>query len=143
LYENSIDSLIMAMLQINQTFDSLPDFKEALRNWAIVEKFNFRWKFSDSQCAKANCVHHPDCQFTVRCNYYDKKAIAKITVLNSNHNCMGNPTIPRSQASRLDWLLGALPLVMTMDPTTTTKSIIDAINIHYGHIIEAQQARRV
>src|SRR5271167_3895849 len=101
----------MAMLHINQTFGSLCDFKEALRNWAIVEKFNFRWKFSDSQRAKAICVH-PDCPFTVRCNFYEKKAIAKVTVLVSDHNCIGNPTTPRSQASRVDWLLGALPLVM-------------------------------
>jgi MuDR family transposase len=130
------------MLHANQTFGPLYDFIEALRNWAIVEKFDFRWKFSDSQRAKANCVH-PDCPFTIRCNYYEKEAIVKVTVLVSNHNCIGNPTTARSQASRLDWLLGALPLVITVHPTTTTKSIIDAINIHYGHTIEAQQARRV
>jgi hypothetical protein len=98
---------------------------------------------SVSQRAKANCVHHPDCPFTIRCNYYEEKAIAKVTVLVSNHDCIGNPTTSRSQASRLDWLLGALLLVMTVDQTTTTKSIIDAINIHYGHTIETQQARRV
>jgi hypothetical protein len=78
----------MAMLHINQTFESLCDFKEALRNWAIVAKFDYWWQFSDSQRAKANCVH-PNCQFTVRCNYYEKKAIARILVLNSDHNCMG------------------------------------------------------
>ena len=34
-------------LQINQTFLSLRDFKEALRNWAIIDHFEFRWLFSD------------------------------------------------------------------------------------------------
>jgi hypothetical protein len=31
----------MAMLKVNQTFESLCDFKGALRNWAIVEKFDY------------------------------------------------------------------------------------------------------
>ena len=128
------------MLHINQTFGSLRDFKEALRNWAITDNFDFRWKFSDGTRAKANCVHHPTCKFTVRCNYYAAKAIASITVLVPDHNCTGNPTGIRSQASRMDWLLGALPLVLTVDPTTTTKSIIDAINLHYCYVIELQQA---
>jgi hypothetical protein len=52
------------------------------------------------------------------------------------------PTAYRS-TSGLDWLLGAFPLVIKVDPTTTTKSIINAINIHYRHVIESQQARHV
>jgi hypothetical protein len=83
----------MAMLRVNQAFGSLFDFKEALHNWAIVEKFDFRWKFSDSQRVKANCVHS-DCPFTIRCNYYEK-AIAKVTVFVSNPNCIDNPTTAR------------------------------------------------
>ena len=92
----------MAMLHVNQTFESIPDFKEALRNWAIVDNFDFRWKFSDSTRAKANCAHAPDCKFTVRCNYYAVKAVARVTILQANHNCTSNPTVARSQASKLD-----------------------------------------
>ena len=133
----------MAILQVNQRFGSISDFKEALRNWAVADGFDFRWQFSDNTCAKANCVHHPSCKFTVQCNYYAQKAIAQITVLAADHNCTGNPTVPRSQASRLDWLLGALPLILTVDTTTTTKSIIDAINLHHSHTIEQRQAQCV
>ena len=130
------------MLSINQTFQSLSDFKEALRNWAIVNHFDFCWQFSDSQRAKANCVHST-CQFTVRCNYYADKAIAKVTVLKLDHNCTSNPATLRSQASRLDQLLGALLLVLTVDLTTPTKTIIDAINLYYSNQIKLQQAQRV
>jgi hypothetical protein len=91
----------MAMLKVNQTFEFIRDFKEALWKWAIIVNFDFRWQFSDSTRAKANCVHNPACLFTVRCNYYAKKAIAQITVLEPNHNCTGNPTGSRSQASTL------------------------------------------
>ena len=130
----------MAMLHVNQTFESIPDFKEALQNWAIVDNFNYRWRFSDSTRAKANCVHAPDCKFIVRRNYYAAKAVARVTILQANHNCTGNPTVARSQASRLDWLQGALPLVLTVDPTTTTNAIIDAIQLHYSYTIENRQA---
>ena len=85
---------MMAMLQVNQSFGSISDFKEALRNWAIADSFDFRWQFSDTTRAKANCVHHPSCKFTVRCNYYAQKAIARITVLMADHNCTSNPIVP-------------------------------------------------
>ena len=71
----------MAMLHVNQTFESIPDFKEALRNWAIVDNFDYRWKFSDSTRAKANCVHAPDCKFTIWCNYSTSKVVARVTIL--------------------------------------------------------------
>jgi hypothetical protein len=41
----------------------------------IVDNFDFRWKFSDSTRAKANCVHAPNCKFTIRCNYYATAAM--------------------------------------------------------------------
>jgi hypothetical protein len=68
-------------LQINQTFLFLSDFKEAMRNWAIVHHFEYRWAFSDSQRAKAVCVHAPGCLFAVRCNWYKALSIARVTVL--------------------------------------------------------------
>ena len=86
----------MAMLHVNQTFESILDFKEALQNQAIVDNFDFRWKFSDSTHAKANYVHTPNCKFIVQCNYYAAKAVARVTILQANHNCTGNPTIARS-----------------------------------------------
>jgi formyltetrahydrofolate hydrolase len=127
-------------LQINQTFLSLPDFKEALCNWAIVDHFEYRWAFSDAQRAKAVCVHAPGCLFAVCCNWYKGLSIAQVTVLVSNHNCTGYPVVKRSQASRLDWILGALPTVLTVGPTTTPLAIIDAIKLHYRQLVPKQQA---
>src|SRR5579859_1011167 len=96
-----IDDLKMPALKINQLFGSLRDFKESLCIWALTEHFDYRWAFSDSVRAKAICVHK-ECLFTVRCNWYSKKGFARITVLVSNHNCIGNPPVERSLASRLD-----------------------------------------
>lgn len=38
---------------------------------------------------------------------------------------------------------GALPIVMRVDATTTTSSIIDAISLHYSYRIALRQAQRV
>jgi hypothetical protein len=66
-----------------------------------------------------------------------------VTVLVSNHNCIGNPPVERSLASRVEWLQGALLGIMKVDATTTTSSIIDAIALHYGYRIQTRQAQRV
>ena len=125
----------MTTLTINQVFGSLRDFKESLRIWAVSEHFAYRWAFSDTARAKAICAHK-DCPFTVRCNWYEKKEIARITVLVSIHTCIGNPPVERSVTDSVDWILGALSTVMKVDGTTTTTAIVDAIALHHGYTIK-------
>ena len=132
----------MSPVYVNQVFESMNGFKEALRNWAIVDHFEYRWKFSDSQRCKAICVHQ-NCNFTVRCNVYPLKDYAKVTVLVADHNCAGNAPIARSQASRVDWLEQVVPTILKVDAKTTSKAIVDAVNLHFGHAIQVQQAQRV
>jgi MuDR family transposase len=98
----------MSLIYIGQVFESLNGFKEALRNWAIVDHFEYRWSFSDSQRCKAVCVHK-GCDFAVRCNAYPAKGCAKLTVLVPNHTYAGSAPIARSQASRVDWLEQVVP----------------------------------
>jgi hypothetical protein len=118
-------------LQINETFLSLCDFKEGLHNWAIIDHFEYHWLFSDSQHAKAVCVHK-GCLFAVHCNWYKVKKIARVTGIISKNNCTGNPVVKQLQASRVDWILGAFPTILTVGPTTTPLAIIKAIKLHYG-----------
>src|SRR5277367_5029420 len=70
----------MGSMHVGQVFEISAAFKEALRNWAIVDYFEYRWAFSDSQRCKAVCVRR-DCTFTVRCNAYPAKECAKVTIL--------------------------------------------------------------
>jgi hypothetical protein len=129
-------------LSQGQCFESLPGFKEALRNWAIVDHFEYRWAFSELSRCQAICVHK-DCNFTIRCNNYPQKECAKITVLVPDHTCAGNAPIARSQASRVDWLEQIVPTIMTVDVNTKSRAIVDTINLHYQHRINIQQAQRV
>ena len=87
-----IDGIKMPALIINQLFESLCDFKESVRSWAVTDHFEYKWAFSDSMRAKAICVYK-DCSFTVRCNWYAEKNIARVTVLVNNHSCIGNAPV--------------------------------------------------
>src|SRR5271169_1553048 len=104
----------MSALCVNQQFESIPDFKFGLRNWAIHEKFDYRWSFSDTTRAKAICAHQ-DCPFTVRCNWYPKVAVARVTVVVNTYNCVGEGTVLRSIASQMSWLITAVPSIMTIN----------------------------
>jgi hypothetical protein len=86
---------------------------------------------------------HPDCKFTVRCNNYPKKECAKITVLVLDHTCAGHALVARSQANRVEWLEQMVPTIMTVDANTKSKAIVDAVNLHFRHRINTQQAQRV
>jgi hypothetical protein len=113
-----------------------------MRNWAIVDHFEFQWAFSDSQRCKAVCVHQ-NCDFGVRCNANLDRQSAKVSKLDPDHTCAGNAPVARSQASRVDWLLQVVPTVLKVDAKTTSKAIVDAVNLHFGHAIKVQQAQRV
>ena len=43
----------------------------------------------------------------------------------------------------MDWILGALPTVLTVGPTMTPLAIIEAIKLHYGQLVPKQQAQHV
>jgi hypothetical protein len=57
------------------------------------------------------------------------------TVLCPDHNCAGNAPVPRAQASRVDWLQQVVPTILKVDAKTTSKAIVDAVNLHFGNTI--------
>jgi hypothetical protein len=126
-------------MHVGQVFESIDNFKEALRNWAIVNHFEYRWSFSDSQRCKAICVHK-DCGFAVRCNAYPAQECAKVTILVPDHHCAGSAPTARAQASRLAWLEQVVPTVLKVDAKTTSQAIVDVVKLNFGHTIAAKQA---
>jgi len=129
-------------MHVGQVFESIDNFKEALRNWAIVDHFEYRWSFSDSQRCRAICVHK-DCDFAVRCNAYPAQGCAKVTILVPDHHCAGNAPLARAQASRLAWLEQVVPTVLKVDAKTTSQAIVDVVKLNFGQTIAAKQAQRV
>ena len=61
----------MAAISRGQRFDSLQDFKRALRAWAIADKLSPAILDSDSRRVRVGCRSCRSCAFRIRCNYTD------------------------------------------------------------------------
>lgn len=91
----------------------------------------------------------PDCPFRIRANHHEKKGYAKVTTCDDIHTCVSNPGRPASQdikraeASKLKFLLEAVPKHIVVDQDTTTKTIIEIVKEKYGQDIALRQAQKV
>ncbi|KAI4197551.1 MAG: hypothetical protein LQ348_002144 [Seirophora lacunosa] len=140
----------MPPIATDSTFTSLLAFKAALRAWAIERNFTPHILDSDSHRVRAGCRSGPNCPFRIRCNWNEKQRIAKVTTCEDVHNCVTSTTnsivhqdIKRAEAGRLKFLLEVVPQLLDVTVTTTTTSIIDAVQARYGQKIPLRQAQKV
>lgn len=90
----------------------------------------------------------PNCPFRIRCNFNTKNGVASVTTLDNVHTCtsrsrVGEPNIKRTETCKLKFLLEVVPQLMTVDRSTPTKAIIDAVKARYGSEIAMRQAQKV
>ncbi|KAL9030240.1 MAG: hypothetical protein Q9196_001618 [Gyalolechia fulgens] len=140
----------MPPIIIDQTFPSLLAFKAALRQWAIERNFTPHILDSDSHRVRAGCRSSQNCPFRIRCNWNDKRRIARVTTCEDVHSCISTTTdtvahqdIKRAETGRLKFLVEAVPQLLDVTTTTTTASIIEAIEGRYGQRIPLRQAQKV
>lgn len=126
-----------------QILDSLTVFKETLRAWSVTEHFSYRITHSDKQRVMAKCRSMSSCPFYIRCNYVGSTDQAKIVKVTTEHTCIGSAPTLRPSVSRMSWLLRELPKLLKIERTTSVKTIIDTIRLHFQEMIEARQAQRV
>lgn len=142
----------MPPIRQGQTFPTLQDFKNALRDWAIERNWTPHILDSDSHRVRAGCRSSPDCPFRVRANYSIKRGDAKVTTCDGNHTCEpfrasaeGRPhqAIKRAETGKLKFLLEAVPKLMTVTLDTNITEIIEAVERKYGQKIPTRQAQKV
>ena len=139
----------MPAIEQGQHFPTLIDFKKALREWAIERNFTPSILDSDSHRVRAGCRSSPDCPFRIRANFNEKWGYARVTTCDDVHNCVStsqelvSQTIRRPEASKLKFLVEAVPKLLTIDKDTTTATIIDAVERKYGQRIALRQAQKV
>lgn len=141
----------MPPITVDTTFPSLLAFKAALRAWAIERNFTPHILDSDSHRVRAGCRSSPNCPFRIRCNWNEKKRIARVTTCEDVHNCISSTTrethahqdIKRAETGRLKFLVEAVPQLMDVTVTTSTTAIIDAVQRRYGQKIPLRQAQKV
>lgn len=139
----------MAAIEEGQTFPTLLEFKQALRDWAIAKNFTPHILDSDSHRVRAGCRSSPDCLFRIRANYSEKRGNARVTTCVDVHNCVATSdqlvpqTIKRPEVGKLKFLLEVIPKIIDMDEPVTTTVIIDAVKRKYGQDLPLRQAQRV
>ena len=139
----------MPAIEQGQHFPTLIEFKKALREWAIERNFTPSILDSDSHRVRAGCRSSPDCPFRIRANFNEKWGYARVTTCDDVHNCVStsqelvSQTIRRPEASKLKFLVEAVPKLLTIDKDTTTATIIDAVERKYGQRIALRQAQKV
>ncbi|KAL8685915.1 MAG: hypothetical protein Q9218_007467 [Villophora microphyllina] len=133
----------------NQLFESLLDFKNALREWAIERNFTPHILDSDSHRVRAGCRSSPNCPFRIRCNWNEKRRIARVTTCENVHTCIStsdsvaHQNIKRAETGRLKFLVDTVPKLLDVTTTTTTTEIIDAVERKYGQRIPLRQSQKV
>ncbi|KAL9597439.1 MAG: hypothetical protein Q9219_005131 [cf. Caloplaca sp. 3 TL-2023] len=147
---NPPGSISMPPIVVDQTFPSLLAFKAALRQWAVERNFTPHILDSDSHRVRAGCRSSPQCPFRIRCNWNEKRHIARVTTCEDVHSCISTATdtvahqdIKRAETGRLKFLLEAVPQLLDVTTTTTTTAIIEAIEARYGQRIPLRQAQKV
>ena len=133
------------------TFNSLQEFKEHLRRWAIFESWTPHILDSDKQRVRAGCRSAPDCPFRIRANYSASKRIVLITTCDARHTCFQSRTgdhplhqnIQRSETGKLKFLLEEVPRLLDVTTDTQIYQIIDAIEQRFGQKIPIRQAQNV
>ncbi|KAL8667572.1 MAG: hypothetical protein Q9202_000427 [Teloschistes flavicans] len=132
-----------------QTFHSLIDFKTALREWAIERNFTPHILDSDSHRVRAGCRSSPNCPFRIRCNWNEKRRLARVTTCEDVHTCISSSdsvahqNIKRAETGRLKFLVDTVPKLIEVTTATTTSEIIDAVERRYGQRIPLRQSQKV
>ncbi len=131
-------------LSLHEEFSSLKAFKEAVKDWAINEIFDYCIKQNNSDHEVACCRKMRDtCPFRIRYNFKSEHDIAILLTLNRTHNYLGAAPISRSSPSNLSWFLDEIRKPMAVKKKTSARANVDCLWTHLHVKIRLQQARHV
>lgn len=141
----------MPVIHEGDTFPTLKDFKNALRDWAIEGNWTPHILDSDSHRVRAGCRSSKDCPFRIRVNFSDKRKNALVTTCDDVHNCHASRSdgaaihqnIKRAETGKLKFLMEAVPKLMKVTMGTNVQDIIDAVEKKHGQRIPVRQAQKV
>ena len=111
---------------LGQLFPALTVLKELVENWSVKERFSFKVADKDHERVIYTCVV-PECGWRIRANQTGEQDV-KVTVLNSEHNCLPGDRLKRySVPSSLSWLRRHLPRYLNVTQATKPREIIDCL----------------
>ncbi|PGH23691.1 hypothetical protein AJ80_02297 [Polytolypa hystricis UAMH7299] len=132
-------------VQKNQLFESLEAFKAVVREASIRHHWELHVIRSNRKNVTLGCRSSPDCPFRAVCRA--NKNYTYVTVAHDIHTCRDNtgggpPTVARSEASRVAFILGEIPKFFDVHAPIHPQQVVDAIKRYYGYEIHPRQAQR-
>lgn len=125
---------------VGQRFNSVHEFREALRKYAIAHQFAFRYKKNDSHRVTVKCKAE-GCPWRIHASRLSTTQLICIKKMDSTHTCEGTVVTTGNQATR-SWVAGIIKEKLKVFPNYKPKDIVHDIKKDYGIQLNYFQAWR-
>ncbi|KAL3635155.1 hypothetical protein CASFOL_019702 [Castilleja foliolosa] len=125
---------------VGQRFNSVHEFRESLRKYAIAHQFAFKYKKNDSHRVTVKCKSE-GCPWRIHASRLSTTPLICIKKMNSAHTCEGSALATGYQATR-SWVASIIKEKLKVFPNYKPKDIVNDIKIKYGVQLNYFQAWR-
>lgn len=125
--------------QVNELFRDWSVLRSQIEEWAVKDRFAFKVRIKDSQRVDYIC-RTPECQWRVFASHNRNKEI-QLKILNERHICIGRASTIREVHNSQSWLWRNVPEHLFVTRDTTTRQIIDILQLNYGVTVNTEAAR--
>ncbi|EPS70998.1 hypothetical protein M569_03760, partial [Genlisea aurea] len=125
---------------VGQRFNSVHEFREALRRYAIAHRFAFKYKKNDSHRVTVKCKAE-GCPWRIHASRLSTTPLICIKKMNSTHTCEGSVGTSGYQATR-SWVASIIKDKLKFFPNYKPKDIVNDIKEEYGVQLNYFQAWR-
>ncbi|KAL3538350.1 hypothetical protein ACH5RR_001716 [Cinchona calisaya] len=125
---------------VGQRFNSVHEFREALRTYAIAHQFAFKYKKNDSHRVTVKCKEE-GCPWRIHASRLSTTQLICIKKMNPTHTCAGAVLRTGNQATR-SWVASIIKEKLKADPNYKPKDIVNDIKQDYGIQLNYFQAWR-
>uniref|UniRef100_A0A5B6YXA9 SWIM-type domain-containing protein n=1 Tax=Davidia involucrata TaxID=16924 RepID=A0A5B6YXA9_DAVIN len=125
---------------VGQRFNSVHEFREALRKYAIAHQFAFKYKKNDSHRVTVKCKAE-GCPWRIHASRLSTTQLICIKKMNATHTCEGAVVTTGYQATR-SWVASIIKEKLKNFPNYKPKDIVNDIKQEYGIQLNYFQAWR-
>lgn len=125
---------------VGQRFNSVHEFREALRKYAIAHQFAYKYKKNDSHRVTVKCKAE-GCPWRIHASRLSTTPLICIKKMNPSHTCEGSVLATGYQATR-SWVASIIKEKLKVFPNYKPKDIVNDIKQEYGVQLNYFQAWR-
>jgi len=124
--------------QVNELFRDWSVLRAQIEEWAVKDRFAFKVRIKDSQ--RADYIYRtPECQWRVFASHNRNKEI-QLKILKERHTCIGRASMIREVYNSQSWLRRKVLQHLFVTRNTTTRQIIDILQLNYGITVNIEAA---